>query len=73
VESDYITRDDIRTRGVARVKKVNMKENEVFFSVITERKIGGSWEQRRFVEKEEYEKIFSKIELKIYQEMYKEQ
>lgn len=73
VESDYVTRDDIRTRGVARVKKVNMKENEVFFSVITERKIGGSWEQRRFVEKEEYEKIFSKIELKIYQEMYKEQ
>ena len=73
VESDFVTKDDIRTRGVARVKKVNLKENEVFLSVITERKKAGSWEQRRFVEKEEYEKIFSKIEVKIYQQMYKEQ
>ena len=73
VESDYVNKDDIRTRGVARVKKVNLRENEVFLSVITERKTGGGWEHRRFVEKEEYEKIFSKIELKIYQEMYKEQ
>ncbi len=73
VESDYITRDNIRTRGVARVKKVGAKENEVSLSVITERKAGHGWEQRRLVEKEEYERIFSRIEVKIYQEMYKEQ
>ncbi|SEM26195.1 hypothetical protein SAMN04489760_10883 [Syntrophus gentianae] len=71
VESDYLILDDWRTKSVAKVKKLNWKENEVTISVTTEKKTASGWEMRRLLEKEQYAKVFDTIDLKIYEEMYK--
>ncbi len=71
VESDYLILDDWRTKSVAKIKKLNWKENEVTISVTTEKKTASGWEMRRLLEKEQYAKVFDTIDLKIYEEMYK--
>jgi membrane-bound lytic murein transglycosylase B len=71
VESDYLIQDDWRTKGIARVKKINWKECEIVLSVITEKKISKGWEMRRLLGKSQYDTFFDAIELQLYQEMYK--
>jgi len=71
VESGYLIQDDWRTKGIARVKKINWKECEVVLSVITEKKISNGWEMRRLLGKKQYDTFFDAIELQFYQEMYK--
>lgn len=71
VESDYIIKDEWRSKAVARVKKINWKESEVTLSVITEKKTAKGWELRRLLEKKQYDSIFSAIDLQIYRELYK--
>lgn len=69
VDSDYIISGDWRTKANARVKRLNWKKCEVSLIVITETKTETGWEIRRLLQKEQYETIFSVIELKIYEEM----
>ena len=71
VESDYLIQDDWRTKGIARVKKINWKECEVVLSVITEKNTSKGWEMRRLLGKRQYDTFFDAIELQLYQEMYK--
>jgi membrane-bound lytic murein transglycosylase B len=71
VESDYMVQDEWRTKGIARVKKINWKECEVVLSVITEKRISKGWEMRRLLGKTQYDTFFDAIEVQLYQEMYK--
>lgn len=71
VETDYIIQDDWRTKSTARVKRLNWKECEVSLTVITEKKTDKGWEMRRLLEREQFEKIFDKIDMRVYEEMYK--
>jgi hypothetical protein len=71
VDSDYLIQDEWRTKGTARVKKINWKECEVVLSIITEKKISTGWEMRRILGKSQYDTFFDAIELQLYQEMYK--
>ncbi len=71
VESGYLIQDEWRTKGIARVKKINWKECEVVLSVITEKKTSDGWEMRRLLGKKQYDTFFDVIELQLYQEMYK--
>ena len=71
VETDYIVQGDWRTKSMARVRKLNWKESEVFLSVFTEKKTKTGWEMRRFLEKDQYVQLFDTIELRIYEEMAK--
>ena len=71
VESDYLVQDEWRTKGIARVKKINWKECELVLSIITEKKISNGWEMRRLLGKSQYDTFFEAIELQLYQEMYK--
>ena len=71
VESDYLVQDEWRTKGIARVKKINWKECELILSIITEKKISNGWEMRRLLGKSQYDTFFEAIELQLYQEMYK--
>jgi membrane-bound lytic murein transglycosylase B len=71
VESGYLIQDDWRTKGIARVKKINWKECELVLSVITEKNISNGWEMRRLLGKSQYDTFFNAIELQLYQEMYK--
>jgi len=71
VETDYILQDDWRTKSIARIKKLNWKESEVFLTVITEKKTVSGWEMHRLLEKDQYMKLFDTIDLKIYEEMYR--
>ncbi|HVO66567.1 MAG TPA: hypothetical protein VMT12_08800 [Syntrophales bacterium] len=71
VESDYLFQNEWRSKATARVKKINWKECEVTLSVNTEKKTSTGWEMRRLLESEQYDKLFTAIELQIYQEQYK--
>jgi hypothetical protein len=71
VESGYLVQDDWRTKGIARVKKINWKECELVLSVITEKKASNGWEMRRLLGKKQYDTFFDAIEIQLYQEMYK--
>jgi len=71
VETDYIVQSDFRMKSLARVERLSGSENEVFLSVVTERRTEKGWEQRRYLDKGQYTIILDKIELKIYEEMYK--
>jgi len=71
VESDFVVQDEWRTKTFARVQQVNWKECEVFLTVTTEKKTETGWEMRRLLEKEQYEKVFDALSLRVYQEMYK--
>jgi hypothetical protein len=71
VESAYLIQGDWRTRGMARVKKINWKECEVVLSVITEKRVSKGWEMRRLLGEKQYDTFFDAIELQLYQEMYK--
>ncbi len=69
VDSDYVVSGEWRTRTNARVRRLNWKECEVTLIVTTEKKTEKGWEIRRLLKKEQYDNIFSVIELKIYEEM----
>lgn len=71
VDSDFQITGNWRTKAKARVKRLNWKENEVVLSVITEKQTKAGWEMRRFLDKEQYDKLFSEIDLRIYEEMSK--
>jgi len=72
VVSDYVVREDWRIRSLARVRKISRTEREVTLSILTEKKTSTGWELRRLLGKEQYEKVFTAIETRIYQEMYKQ-
>jgi hypothetical protein len=69
VESDYIYRNEWRTKSSARVKKLNWKECEVALTVVTEKKTENGWEMRRLLDKDQFANFFREIDLKIYEEM----
>ncbi|HRS82393.1 MAG TPA: hypothetical protein P5238_02850 [Smithellaceae bacterium] len=69
VDSDYVVSGEWRTRTHARVKRINWKECELTLVVTTEKKTDKGWEMRRLLRKEQYDTLFSVIELKIYEEM----
>ncbi|KQC05990.1 MAG: hypothetical protein APR62_08795 [Smithella sp. SDB] len=69
VDSDYIVSDGWRTKANARVRRLNWKKCEVSLAITTETKTETGWEIRRLLYKEQYEKIFNEIELRIYEEM----
>lgn len=69
VDSDYVVSGDWRTRTSARVRRLNWKECEVTLAVTTEKKTDKGWEMRRLLKQEQYDNLFSVIELKIYEEM----
>ena len=71
VKTDYLVRGDWRTKSTAQVKKLNWKECEVVFLIVTEKKTETGWEMRRLLEKEQYSTLFDAIELRIYEEMAK--
>jgi len=71
VTTDYFTRDDWRTKSIARVKQINWKETETVISIITEKKTKTGWQMVRVLKKEQYANVFSEIELRIYEEMAK--
>jgi hypothetical protein len=71
VETDYIVQGDLRTKSIARVKRLNRSECELILSVITEKKTEKGWETRRLLEKDQYDTFFSEIEFQIYREIYK--
>ncbi|MBN1662404.1 MAG: hypothetical protein JW943_02275 [Deltaproteobacteria bacterium] len=71
VDSDFIVRDNWRTKGAARLKRLNWKECEVLLTVTTEKKTEKGWEMRRLLGREQYEKIFDAVNRQIYEEMYK--
>lgn len=71
VESDYVIKDEWRSKTIARVKKINWKECEVTLSVITEKKAAKGWELRRLLGKEQYDSLFNAIDLEIYRQLYK--
>lgn len=69
VASDYVESDGWRTKTNAAVKQLNWKECEVVLAVITEKRTAEGWEMRRLLEKEQYDNLFSLIDLRIYEEM----
>jgi hypothetical protein len=69
LETDYFIDGDWRTKSTVKVKKLNWKEREVVLSVTTEKKTSTGWEMRRLLDKDEYVKLFDKIDLAIYEEM----
>jgi hypothetical protein len=69
VDSDYVVSGEWRTKTNARVRRLNWKECEVALIVTTEKKTEKGWEMRRLLKKEQYDNIFSVIELKIYEEI----
>jgi hypothetical protein len=69
VESDYVIQKEWRTKGSARVKRLNWKECEVMLTIITEKKTETGWEMRRLLDKEQYAIFFNVIDLEIYEEM----
>ena len=71
VTTDYFTRDDWRTKSIARVKQINWKETETVITIITEKKTKTGWQMVRVLKKEQYANVFSEIELRIYEEMAK--
>jgi len=71
VVTDYLTRDDWRTKSYAKVSQINWKETQTVISIITEKKTKTGWEMRRLLQKEQYTNLFSEIELRIYEEMAK--
>jgi hypothetical protein len=71
VETDYYIQDNWRTKCSAKVKRISWKECEVTLSVTTEKETAKGLEMRRLLDKEKYMKIFDRIELKVYEEMYK--
>ncbi len=71
LETDYVIQGDWRTKAIATVKKISRKEREVTLSVITEQKSSSGWQPKKLLGKEQYEKIFSEIEMQIYREWYK--
>jgi hypothetical protein len=71
VDSDYKVTGDWRTKAQAHVQRLNWKENEVVLSVITERQTKTGWEMRRLLQNEQYDNLFSEIDLRIYEEMSK--
>jgi len=71
LETDYVVQGDWRTKAIATVKKISRKEREVTLSVITEQKSSSQWKPKKLLGKEQYEKIFSEIEMQIYREWYK--
>ena len=71
VESDFIESGGWRTKTIASAKQINWKECELTLSVITEKQQKTGWEMRRLVEKEQYDKIFSAIDTRVYEEMSK--
>lgn len=71
VDSDFKVTGDWRTKAQARVQRLNWKENEVLLSVITERQTKTGWEMRRLLQKEQYDTLFSEIDLRVYEEMSK--
>ncbi len=68
LETAYVVQGEWRTKAVATVKKIGRKERELTLSVITEKKSSSGWEVRRVLEKEQYDQIFSDIEMQIYRE-----
>ncbi len=73
IESDFVISGDWRTKTTARVRQLNWKECELTLFVTTEKKTKEGWEMLRLLEKEQYEKFFGIIEIKIYEEMSKAQ
>jgi hypothetical protein len=71
VETDFIEQAGWKMKSAARVKRLNWKECEVFLTVTTQKKTEKGWETRRLLEKEQYEKIFDAINMRLYEEMYK--
>ncbi len=71
VATDYLTRDDWRTKSFARVRQIDWKETETVISIITEKKTKTGWQMVRLLKKEQYANVFSEIELRIYEEMAK--
>ena len=71
LETDYVVQGEWRTKAIATVKKISRKEREVTLSVITEQKSSSGWQSKKLLGKEQYEKIFSEIEMQIYREWYK--
>lgn len=71
VKTDYLTRDNWRTKSYAKVSQINWKETEAVISIITEKKSKKGWEMRQLLKKEQYANLFREIELRIYEEMAK--
>lgn len=71
VTSDWIVQGEWRTRGIARIRRIDWREREVKLSILTEKKTPSGWQLRRLLEKEQYDKIFNAIDSQIYREMYK--
>jgi hypothetical protein len=69
LETDYFIEGDWRTKSTVKVKKLNWKEREVVLAITTEKKTSTGWEMRRLLDKDEYVKLFDKIDLAIYEEM----
>ena len=69
IVSDFIESGGWRTKTIASAKQINWKECELSVSVITEKQQKTGWELRRLVEKDQYDKIFSAIDTRIYEEM----
>ncbi|MBP1713575.1 MAG: putative exported protein [Deltaproteobacteria bacterium] len=73
LETDYVPQGDWRTKMEVTVKKISRREREVTLLVTTEQKDSGpsGWKAKKLLKKEQYEKIFSEIEMQIYREWAK--
>ncbi len=71
LETDYLVQADWRTRVIANVKRISRNETEVALAVITEKNSSSGWQPKQLMGREQYEKLFSEIEMQIYREWYK--
>ena len=69
LETDYSVQGDLRTKIIARVKRLNRSECELTLSAITEKKTEKGWEMRRLLDKDQYDTFFDTIEIQIYREI----
>jgi len=69
VDSDFAVSGDWRTKAKAHVRKLNWKESEVSLAIITEKQTQSGWTMYRLLNKDQYDTLFSLIELRIYEEM----
>ncbi|HNZ64983.1 MAG TPA: hypothetical protein PKJ10_04025 [Smithella sp.] len=73
IDSDYMVSGNWRTKVVAGTKKINWKESELTVSVISEKHTPDGWELRRVLQEAQYDNLFSIIDLKIYEEMSRQE
>jgi hypothetical protein len=71
VETDYITKGNLRAKVETTVKKLDRREREVVLVITTEKKTKEGWKATKMLDKAQYDRFFDEMEMQIYREMGK--